>query len=88
MVKRPSPPKKVVKPRKDKIDEVLDKIEKGVPRVKFGRMNKDGTANINPEKLEEFKKKLEKKFGEAAFSKVHFVALNAPFKRRSPIPPA
>jgi hypothetical protein len=50
-------------------------------KQEFGRLNKDGTANIDPEKLEALKKKL----GEAVWTKVRFVALNAPFKRRSPI---
>ena len=54
-----------------------------VPQQTFGGLNKDGTAKIDLDKLEDFKKKL----GRAAFRKVQFVALNAPFKRRSAIPP-
>jgi hypothetical protein len=50
----------------------------------IGQLNKDGTISIDPEKLEELKKKL----GAAAWRTVRFVALNAPFNRRSPTPPA
>jgi hypothetical protein len=59
------------------------KAEKEVPQQAFGKLNKDGTAEIDFESLERFKKKL----GRARFAKVHFVARNAPFKRRSAIPP-
>lgn len=52
-----------------------------VPKQEFGRLNKDGTVEIDPKKLERLKKNL--KWGQ-----VKFVALNAPFKRRTPIPPA
>jgi hypothetical protein len=45
-------------------------------------LNKDGTAEIDFDSLEALKKKL----GKAASGKVRFVALNAPFKRRSAIP--
>ena len=55
----------------------------GVPQQEFGKLNKDGTAKIDFDSLEELKKKL----GKAALAKVRFVALNAPFKRRSAIPP-
>ena len=48
----------------------------------IGQLNKNGTVSIDPEKLEELKRKL----GEAAWSRVRFVALNAPFKRRLPVP--
>jgi hypothetical protein len=54
-----------------------------VPEQAFGRLNKDGTAEIDFETLERFKKKL----GKALFAKVRFVARNAPFKRRSVILP-
>ena len=54
----------------------------GVPNQKFGQLNEDGTVEIDLNKLEALKKKL----GKAAWTKVRFVALNAPFKRRSPIP--
>jgi hypothetical protein len=56
----------------------------GVPNQEFGGLSKDGTFEIDPKRLEVLKKKL----GKAAWSKVHFVALNAPFKRRSPNPSA
>jgi hypothetical protein len=56
---------------------------KARPKQQFGRLNKDGTVNIQPQKLEGLKKKV----GKAAWSRVRFVALNAPFKRRSPISP-
>lgn len=55
----------------------------GVPQQEFGKLNKDGTAEIDFDSLEALKKKL----GKAALGKVRFVALNAPFKRRSAIPP-
>jgi hypothetical protein len=55
----------------------------GVNKQEFGRLNKNGTVNIDLEKLEELKRTL----GEAAWSKVRFVALNAPFKRRTNTPP-
>jgi len=61
--------------------ETLEQRE--VNPQEIGRLNKDGTVSIDPEKLEELKKKL----GAAAWSKVRFVALNAPFNRRLPIPP-
>jgi hypothetical protein len=71
--------------RKDKFAEAMEALEGvGVPKQEFGQLNKDGTAKIDPEKLEELKKKL----GAEAWRKVRFVALNAPFKRRSPIPSA
>jgi hypothetical protein len=55
----------------------------GVPQQQFGKLNNDGTAKIDLDSLEKLKKKL----GKATFKKVRFVALNAPFKRRSAIPP-
>ena len=58
--------------------------EAGVNIQEIGQLNKDGTISIDPEKLEELKKKL----GAAAWRTVRFVALNAPFNRRSPLPPA
>ena len=61
------------------------KAKKAVPvhEQSFGRLNKDGTAEIDFETLERFKKKL----GRTLFAKVRFVARNAPFKRRSVILP-
>jgi hypothetical protein len=71
--------------RKDKFTEAMEALEGvGVPKQEFGQLNKDGTDNIDLEKLEELKEKL----GAEAWRKVRFVALNAPFKRRSPIPSA
>jgi hypothetical protein len=49
----------------------------------IGRVAEDGEARIDYEQLEKLKEKL----GEGAWRKVRFVALNAPFKRRSPIAP-
>jgi hypothetical protein len=54
----------------------------GVPAKEFGHFNSDGTLSINPKALEGLKKKVGK-----ASRKVRFVALNAPFKRRSPVAP-
>jgi hypothetical protein len=55
----------------------------GAPSQEFGKLNTDGSYEIDPDSLEVFKKKV----GKATWSKVRFVALNAPFKRRSPISP-
>jgi hypothetical protein len=55
----------------------------GAPKKEIGQLNTDGSVKIDPKKLETFKKQL----GKATWSKVRFVALNAPFKRRSPISP-
>jgi hypothetical protein len=55
----------------------------GVPHQEFGRVNADGTHRVNPAQLEKLKKKLGSKRGH-----IRFVALNAPFKRRSPVAPA
>jgi hypothetical protein len=54
----------------------------GVPTQEFGHLNKDGSVQIDPKQLEQLKKTL----GKAAGRNVRFVALNAPFKRRSPTP--
>jgi hypothetical protein len=71
--------------RPNKFREAMEALQGvGVENQEFGRLNKDGTVSIDPEKLEELKRKL----GEAAWSKVRFVACNAPFNRRLPIPPA
>jgi hypothetical protein len=59
------------------------KAKKAVPEQAFGKLNKDGTAKIDFKSLERFKRTL----GTARFAKVRFVARNAPFKRRSAIPP-
>jgi hypothetical protein len=57
--------------------------EVGVHAHEIGKLNRDGTINIDTKKLEELKTKL----GEAdiPWSTVRFVAHNAPFNRRSPI---
>jgi len=55
-----------------------------VPKQEFGQFHPDGTLKIDLKKLEALKKKL----GKTTWRKVRFVALNAPFKRRSPISPA
>ena len=56
----------------------------GARSREFGRLNTDGSYEIDPNKLEQFKQKV----GKGTWSKVRFVALNAPFKRRSPTSPA
>jgi hypothetical protein len=56
----------------------------GVHTEEIGKLNRDGTVTIDPEKLEELKKRL----GETVWSTVRFMALNAPFNRRWPIRPA
>jgi hypothetical protein len=56
----------------------------GVHAEEIGKLNRDGTVNIDPGKIEELKRKL----GRAVWSTVRFVAHNAPFNRRSPIRPA
>jgi hypothetical protein len=55
-----------------------------VPTKEFGKFNSDGSISINQKALEDLKKKL----GKSTSKKVRFVALNAPFKRRSPTTPA
>ncbi|HEY2528134.1 MAG TPA: hypothetical protein VGJ20_09335 [Xanthobacteraceae bacterium] len=68
-----------------KFGEAMKALEDaGVPNQEFGRLHREGAHIIDSEKLEALKRKV----GKAAWSKVRFVALNAPFKRRSPIPPA
>jgi nickel-dependent lactate racemase len=65
--------------------EAMRALERvGAVKQHIGGLTSDGTHTIDHDKLE----KLKKKVGEAAFSRVRFVALNAPFKRRSPITPA
>jgi len=54
-----------------------------VPKTEIGQFNNDGTITIDQKALEALKKKL----GRATTKKVRFVALNAPFKRRSAILP-
>jgi hypothetical protein len=77
MAKRPSSKKKGF----DAAIEALDGVD--INKEVVGLVNEDGTVKINVKELENFKKKLKK----GSWRKVRFVALNAPFKRRSPIPP-
>jgi hypothetical protein len=78
-----SPMAKKAKKAKGKFGQALQALEDvGVPQQEFGKLNKDGTAEIDFDRLEALKKKL----GKAASGKFRFVALNAPFKRRSAIP--
>ena len=75
---------KAKKARAGKYRQAVQALEAaGVPQQEFGKLNRDGTAEIDFESLERFKKKL----GRALFAKVRFVARNAPFKRRSVILP-
>jgi hypothetical protein len=55
----------------------------GVPKTEFGQFNAAGKAVIDQQVLDALEKKLGRKR-----RTVRFVALNAPFKRRSPIAPA
>jgi hypothetical protein len=81
MAKTPSSRK-----RRGRSGEAVEAQEGGEPPEKeFGQVDKDGTVKIDPKKLEEFKNEL----GETArWSRVKFLARNAPFKRRSPTPSA
>jgi hypothetical protein len=55
----------------------------------IGNFTAEGTANIDPQKLLALKEKLlHSKLSQQDWSKVKFVARNAPFNRRSQIPPA
>jgi hypothetical protein len=54
-----------------------------VPKTEIGKFNNDGTITLDHKALAGLKKKL----GKATSKKVRFVALNAPFKRRSPTLP-
>lgn len=56
----------------------------GVDHQEFGRVHADGTHSVNPAQVEKLKKKL----GRSGRANIRFVALNAPFRRRSPIAPA
>jgi hypothetical protein len=55
----------------------------GVDHQEFGRVRADGTHSVDPAQIEKLKRKLGKRR-----VNIRFVALNAPFKRRSPIAPA
>ena len=54
----------------------------GVPQEEFGQFTEDGKLVINQRVLDALSKSKKKR------RVVRFVALNAPFKRRSPIAPA
>jgi hypothetical protein len=54
----------------------------GVPQKEFGQFTADGKLVINQRALDTLSKSKKKR------RVVRFVALNAPFKRRSPIAPA
>ena len=56
----------------------------GVPVAEFGKHDKAGMIRIDHKKLEA----LQKRLGRTRGRHVRFVALNAPFKRRSPVSPA
>jgi hypothetical protein len=88
MAKSPSSKKKGAKAQRAKVGTFTDAMRAlqgvGVPKEKVGQVSADGTVDIDRDKLEKLKEKL----GPAAWSKVRFVALNAPFKRRSLIRPA
>jgi hypothetical protein len=55
----------------------------GVDHQEYGRVRADGTHSVDPAQIEKLKRKLGKRR-----VNIRFVALNAPFKRRSPIAPA
>jgi hypothetical protein len=77
MAKRPSAKTKRAKAQRAKPGEGYKVMEE------IGQLTKDGTVNIDLKKLEQLKATLANK----PWRKVRFVALNAPFARRSPIPP-
>src|SRR5262245_55209516 len=86
--KREDPPmakrsKKKAKARRGTFGEAMKALEAvGSRHREVGKLNTAGNAEIDIDELQKLKKDL----GKAA-SKVKFVALNAPFKRRLPIPP-
>ncbi len=76
-------PAKSAKAKKDKLGKALDTL-KGARHVQyFGQLSADGVPEIDAAELSKLKRKLKKK--KIALGKVRFIALNAPFKRRSPI---
>jgi hypothetical protein len=84
MAKRASSKKKGAKGRRGTFAQAMRALEgAGVPKQQVGRVSTTGTANIDLNQIEALKKKLG-----SGWRKVRFVALNAPFKRRSPITPA
>jgi hypothetical protein len=80
MAKRAKRRAKRVSPKLKKAYQAL----KGVIRAQeVGTMDAKGNVQLNLDELETLKEEL----GKAALTRVRFVALNAPFKRRSPILP-
>jgi len=78
---------KRARPRKKKVSfgaAVKALRSAGVVHQEFGRVNADGSHRVNPAQIEKLKKKL----GRSGQGNIRFVALNAPFKRRSPVAPA
>lgn len=80
MAKRPRSKKK-----RGKFGEAVKALQSAkVPHQEFGGLRPDGSHTLDPTQVE----KLKKKVGKAAWKNVRFVALNAPFKRRSSVPAA
>jgi hypothetical protein len=84
--KEESPMAKRARPKKKRVTfaaavKVLQGM--GVEHQEYGRVRADGSHSIDPAQIEKLKKKLGKRR-----ASIRFVALNAPFKRRSPIAPA
>jgi hypothetical protein len=78
---------KKARPRKRRVTFAQAKTvlaRAGVPTAEFGGHNTDGTIKIDHKTLEALQKRLPKN----RRKHVRFVALNAPFKRRSPVLPA
>jgi hypothetical protein len=76
--------KKGAKAKRGTFNEAMKALEGvEVPTEQIGQLGKDGIATMDLHGVEQLKKKL----GQKAWSKVRFVALNAPFKRRSPVSP-
>lgn len=73
--------KKGGKIKKDKFGEALKTLEGARHVHYFGQLNEDGSHVIDEDELKKLKKKLKGKG--IKLSNVRFVALNAPFKRRS-----
>jgi hypothetical protein len=87
MAKRAKSKAKVSKTKKAKGDALglaMKALESaGVPAQPLGKLSSAG-LEIDSEQLEALKRKLSR----GVWKRARFVALNAPFKRRSPIPPA
>jgi hypothetical protein len=87
MAKSPKSKAKKAKAKKARAGKYQDAVRAleaaGVPQQEFGNLNRYGIPEIDFQNLEKFKRKL----GSTRLAKVRFVAVNAPFKRRSAIPP-